>query len=363
MSIPHEPSEGIDPIANAIEFLSSVIRPRAEDIDQDADALGEALKSLASEGYLGLRVPVEYGGTGLSEMQFRRFQEASARSSGCLAFLQTQHQSACAMLAKSENEQLKRRYLPAFAKGEIISGIAFSQLRKKADMPVLSALGVDGGLVLNGSAPWVTGLGFFQTCVTAATTEDGQTIFVLHPLSSEEGHLKLSEPMRLASMEPAQTVSATFTDYFVPEDHVLFFRPGNWIEDNDMINVALQSPFALGCAAAALDIVEENHRRKEIPAILVALKALTVELAESRKEAYAAMDDKEDRSRSLSARGAAVELALRCAAAAVVTSSGAGNSMRHPAQRVYREALVFAVSAQTAAIMEASLERITRTSA
>ena len=363
MSIPHEPSAVSDPIADAAPFLASEIAPLAQDIDQHTEALRAALSTLASRGYLGFRVTVEYGGAGLSEMQFRRFQEACARASGCLAFLQTQHQSACAMLAKSENESLKRKYLPTMAKGEILSGIAFSQLRRKSDKPVLSAQRVEGGLLLRGDAPWVTGLGFFQNCVTAATTEAGETVFVLHPLEQEAGRLEFSEPMRLASMEPAQTVAARFVDYFVPDDHVLYQKPGNWIEDNDMINVALQSPFALGCAAAALDIVEDNHQRKGIPIILSTLNALKKELEECRNEAYFAMDDKSDNIRSLKARGRAVELALRCAATAVVTSSGAGNSLRHPAQRVYREALVFSVSAQTAAIMEATLENLIRTSA
>lgn len=357
MSIPHTPNPISDPIGEAVEFLRARVKPLAQEIDQDSAALGEALRKMADRGLLGLRVPTEYGGVGLSEIDFRRFQEACARTSGCLAFLQTQHQSACAMLAKSENDTLRAEYLPQFASGESLCGIAFSQLRRKTDKPVLAATIANGGFVLNGDAPWVTGIGFFDYCVTAATAEDGDTIFVLHPLA-EVGGLSLSAPMRLASMEPAQTVSANFVDYFVAEGALLYVRAGNWIENNDMINIALQSPFALGCAQAGLDVVAENYSRKNIAAIGETLSSLSAELEECRVEAYAAMDDRTDSERSLSARGWAIDLALRCAAAAVVTSSGAGNSLNHSAQRVYREALVFAVSAQTAAIMEATLRRI-----
>jgi hypothetical protein len=53
-----------------------------------------------------------------------------------------------------------------------------------------------------------------------------------------------------------------------------------------------------------------------------------------------------------------IELSVRCAHAAVTSSSGAANSLNHPAQRVYREALVFTVSAQTGPVMEATLARI-----
>ncbi|GCA78079.1 hypothetical protein [Microcystis aeruginosa] len=45
--------------------------------------------------------------------------------------------------------------------------------------------------------------------------------------------------------------------------------------------------------------------------------------------------------------------------AAVTISKGAANSVRHPAQRIYREALVFAVSGQTEGIIQLSLKLLT----
>ena len=357
MSIPQTPDNPAHPLAGAIRFLEDEIAPRAAEIDGDPAALGEALRAMASSGLLGMRAPREYGGLGLGEVDFRRFQEACARASGCLAFLQTQHQSASAMLARSDNEELKTEYLPPMAFGKRLCGIAFSQLRRKSEVPVLSALPADKGYTLTGSAPWLTGVGFFDSCVTAATLPNGESIFVLHDLV-ESPALRLSIPMKLASMEAAQTVGATFEDYFVSEKNVLFVRPGDWIENNDMINIALQSPFALGCAQAGLDIVADNYARKGIKAIDVAHSKLAEELAQCRTEAYAAMDDRENYGRSLKARAWAIDVAFRSAVAAIVSSSGAGNSMKHPAQRVYREALVFAVSAQTGDIMEATLDRI-----
>lgn len=41
--------------------------------------------------------------------------------------------------------------------------------------------------------------------------------------------------------------------------------------------------------------------------------------------------------------------------AAVTVFSGAANYQNHPAQRVYREAVVFAVSSQTTIVTEATL--------
>src|SRR5687768_11094632 len=199
MSIPQTPDPR-DPIAGAVEFLEGEIRSAAQEIDADQVALRQALGGMAARGFLGLRVPREYGGAELAEVDFRRFQEACARVSGCLAFLQTQHQSACSMLAKSDNDVLKQEYLPRFATGSSLCGIAFSQLRRKSATPVLAAIETAGGYLLEGAAPWITGLGFFDYCVTAATLTDGTTVFLLHPLTDDDG-LTLTEPMKLASME------------------------------------------------------------------------------------------------------------------------------------------------------------------
>jgi hypothetical protein len=60
----------------------------------------------------------------------------------------------------------------------------------------------------------------------------------------------------------------------------------------------------------------------------------------------------------LKLRAQTINLAQRCTHAAIIASSGAANVMEHPAQRVYREALMFTVFGQTTAGMEATLEQL-----
>jgi alkylation response protein AidB-like acyl-CoA dehydrogenase len=225
---------------------------------------------------------------------------------------------------------------------------------------MLTASPIAEGLLLNGTAPWFTGAGIFGGSVTAATLPSGDTIFVRHSLTTEG--LELSEPFKLAAFEAAQTVSAKFDDCFIPETDVIGTESPDWIDSNDMLNISLQSPFALGCAAAGLDCVAENFESKGIKGIDSAHRSLLEELGRCRTEAFAAMDDRADNRRGLRARAWAISMAFRCAQAAIVSSSGAGNSMNHAAQRIYREALVFAVSAQTTDIMEATLAKISEES-
>jgi len=341
----------------AVDVLNEKVAPIANKADQSPDVLRTALAALADADLLALRRPLEYGGPAMSEPSFRLFQEAVARVSGALAFLQTQHQSAGSMIAKSENGTLKDRLLPGMASGQSLVGIGFSQLRRPGP-PVLRAAKVATGYRLDGEVPWITGYGFYSEFLIGATLPDGQAIFGTVPFvdtDCEGGMIRFSDPMRLAAMESAQTVSARLEGFLLRPEDVAFIRPADWILRNDMINITLQGSFALGCAQAGIDIVRNAYDRRGAPFLLEAADRLMAELGECR-EAMRRQDDSEDE--RLRSRARAIDLAVRCAHAGVTASSGAANSMGHDAQRVYREALVYTVSAQTSAVMEATLARI-----
>src|SRR5438105_3657033 len=109
----------------AEQFLREEIAPRAQEIDRDPEMVRWALKGLCERNLMALRRPAAYGGPEIGEEDFRHFQEACARYSGTLSFLQTQHQSAGSMIAKSDNEALKDDYLPQMGNGEKLVGIGF----------------------------------------------------------------------------------------------------------------------------------------------------------------------------------------------------------------------------------------------
>lgn len=345
----------------AREYLSTKVKENAQAIDADVECLRTALKGLCERELMALRRPHKYGGPGLPELQFRVYQEEVARYSGALAFLQTQHQSAVAMIARSENEKLKEEYLPLMGDGRKLVGIGFSQLRRHGD-PVMRAQPTDGGFILNGTVPWITGYKLYEEFIIGATLPGGESLFGVVPFTDQTG-IKFGEVMQLAAMESAQTVSATVEDFFVSNDMVVFERPAGWIHSNDMINIVLQGFFAVGCARAGLDILGENAEKKHLPFLKSTLGKLSEEVEMCREAMVSAQESASEdvtTDDKLTARAWAIDLAVRCAHAAVASSSGAANSSRHPAQRVYREALVYTVSAQTAPVMEATLERLAK---
>lgn len=343
-------------LPDALDHLRQRVAPRAALIDRSPDDLRSALHGLAGAGLLGLRVPTAHGGADWSQRDFRRWQHAAARTSGILAFLQTQHQSACAVVAQSPDGAKRQRWLSHMATGELRCGIAFSHLRKSGP-PALVATPHGQGWRLSGEARWVTGWGLFDHCLSAATRADGAGIlFVIHSLSATE-HLRPSAPMALAAFEAAGTVGLSFRGLEVPEQNVMLEAPLTWIQERDLANVANQSMFALGTTAAALDVLGGVARR-EGGAASDAHSTLSARAKALQAQIEALLGDPARFAEALGARAAAIAHMGTCAHAAVAASAGSANLSGHPAQRIWREALMFTVLSQTPSVRAQTLRAL-----
>jgi alkylation response protein AidB-like acyl-CoA dehydrogenase len=346
-------------IDTALEFLTKEVKPNAAAIDGDVAAMGVAFAGLQRLGLLALKRAEEYGGPELPEFEFRQFQEEIARASGALAFLQTQHQSAVSLIGKHARQEIREAYLPQMHDQRTV-GLGFSQLRRTGD-PLVKATQTNGGYRVSGHVPWITGLGFFGEYMLGAMLPSGEAVFALVPLSDFEGQT-VSAPMRLTAMEAAQTVTADLTDLFIPESKVAFVKHPGWMKANDAFNITLQGHFSIGCAMAGIDVVRENHAKRGLDFLATTADALEAEVNACRQALVDSQGDygEDTAPERLRKRGWAIDVMMRCAHAAVVSSSGGANYAEHPAGRILREAIVFSVSAQTSPIMSATLDRLIR---
>ena len=346
-------------------YLRESVAPKAEEMDDRAEVLRSALQGLAKLNLLALRVPTNWGGGDCDRSTFSAFQEQIARYSGALAFLQTQHQSAAAMLAQSENETLKQSYLPYMSRGQKLVGIGFSHLRRATNPPI-KATRVEGGYRLHGQVPWITGFDFFQSFLLAAVLPDDRALYGMMPFvdtRQESGKLCFSKPLPLSALTSTNTVTADVSEWLMADAEVAFIRPANAIYESDRLNVLSHSFLAIGCAQAGLDLLKAAAQAKPYLIIHPALEIFTQKLNECRSKIYAAQQQEHFFEEKLLLRTRAIELAVQCAHAAVTVSGGAANSKHHPAQRIqriYREALMFTVAGQTTAVLEATLDRLAR---
>lgn len=339
-------------------YLQKSVSPFAATIDRDPHALQNALNGLGKLCLLGLQIPASWGGLAASAETYYNFQQLIARYSGALAFLQTQHQSAAGMLVHSQNQSLQQEYLPHLSNGNILLGIGFSHLRRKGEA-IVKAIAVDGGYLLNGNVPWITGFGIFQEFIVAATLPDDRAVFGLVPFVNSDrdaGKITFSEVLPLAAMTSTNTVTATLNNWFLNSDRLVSIKSPGWIYDNDKQNVLKATSLALGCAIASLDVLQATYTNKHLAFIEQAYKSLQTEVSSCR----AAIDSAQNASfdTKLKLRAWTIDLAVRCAHCAIAVSSGAANYSDRPAGRIYREALVYTVSGQTTDLMAATLDRL-----
>jgi alkylation response protein AidB-like acyl-CoA dehydrogenase len=130
-------------------------------IDEDGEYPPEALEALAAAGLFGMKIPCEYGGLGLSVTNYCRVLGfIGSYCANTVAFLSA-HQSIGVPQPLKEfgTEELKRKYLPRLARGEI-SAFALTEPGVGSDparMATTATPSPDGThYVLNGDKLWCT---------------------------------------------------------------------------------------------------------------------------------------------------------------------------------------------------------------
>lgn len=131
-------------------------------LDPDSNTFStKAWQRCGEFGLLGLSVPEQYGGLGLSALTTARVIEAMGR--GChdmgLLFSATAHLFACVMpILESGHEQLKNDVLPKLSTGQWVGANAITEADAGSDVFALKTTCVRDGdhYIINGSKSYVT---------------------------------------------------------------------------------------------------------------------------------------------------------------------------------------------------------------
>ena len=140
-------------------FLKEHVDP--DEIDRTGEIPQSVFDGLAKLGAFGIKVPVEYGGLGLSQTSYCRAATLLGSYCGNLTALLSAHQSIGVPqpLILFGTDDQKRRWLPRVAKGEV-SAFALTETRVGSDpakMETLAEPTEDGALfVINGEKLWCT---------------------------------------------------------------------------------------------------------------------------------------------------------------------------------------------------------------
>ena len=235
-----------------------------------------------------------------------------AKYSGALAFLQTQHQSAVAMLSNSTSKLVKQKYLSQLVEENIFFGVGFSHLRKQGK-PLVTALPVTNGFKVSGYVPWITGFQIFRYFILGAILPSGEELYGVLPFKSVTGNLELSSPFSLGGMNSTNTVSATLEGYFLSNEDIVMIKPAQAIHHKDKQNVLYHGFFPLGCAYAGLDILAENNHRLDLLEAKATEQNLRYQVDNLKEKMLTAVCLTDNFEEKLQLRTTAIDLAYRCA--------------------------------------------------
>ncbi|MFF3737029.1 acyl-CoA dehydrogenase family protein [Streptomyces sp. NPDC002566] len=322
-------------VAAARRLADDLLAPHAERVDQEGVPLSH-LAQIRRSGLLGINAPVAYGGSAAPAAVARETAEILAGACCSTWFVQTQHHTPVLTLAKGEGPA-RERLLGPLARGELLSGVAYAHLRAHPRTPV-RATRERGGWRFDGTVPWYTGWGLNDVMLLAGVTEADEALFVFVEAREQPG-LTASEPMRLAALTAARTVSLRLDGLRVPEEAVALRTPYERWAAADRPKTVSANPAVFGLARAALALLDEDTAAP-----------LRARLADVRRRAYALADRPDPQERAaepLELRTRAYEILQAATVAAVVSGGGRSMLLTNRAQRLAREGLFLLVQGQT----------------
>jgi alkylation response protein AidB-like acyl-CoA dehydrogenase len=279
------------------DFARAEIAPYAQAWDKEERFPNELVPKLAQMGLLGIRIPEEYGGSGMDTVSYAICVEEIARIDGSIALTVASHNGLGTghVLAFGSEEQ-KRKYLPKAARGEWLAAWALTEPGSGSDAAALRTTARREGdhWVLDGTKTFITQGSVGGFCVVLARTnpaapkQRGITAFVVEhgtPGFTSSKHLlklgcRASDTAELA-LESARIPDANRVGEI---DHG--FADTMRILDRGRISIAAM---ALGLGFGALEMATRYARqRKAFGKAIAEHQAIQWILADAKTELDAA---------------------------------------------------------------------------
>lgn len=315
----------------------------------------QQLELMRKAGVYRWFISVEQGGCGWSS---RDLAEAYVRlSSACLSstFILTQRVAALKRIALSPKASLRARLLPRFLAGEQTATVGISHLttsRRHTGPAMEFQQSGQGGIVLNGFCPWVTGANDVSRVVVGAEDEAGQQILAAVKVSSRG--VTIDPGFDLIALDDTHTGAVRMKDVLVAEEDIIAGPVKDVLASLGSVSTGSfqTSALALGLTASAIEFLEDEAlNRPDLQMSTEALRAQHVSLLAMLFDAA----DGHPVCTNEDLRRDANSLVLRATQAAMVAAKGAGFMASHPVGRWCREAMFFLVWSCPQAVRDANL--------
>ena len=364
--------------ATVRSFARDVIEPHVRDWDEAQAFPDEVMAQIGELGFLGGFVPEEYGGAGLSSVEYATMIEELARIDPSVTLSVAAHNSLCTghVLLAGDAEQ-KRRYLPKLASGEWIGAWGLTEPQAGSD-----AAGT------RTTADWDAELGTWSLSGSKTFNTNGARadLAVVHAVTSPERGNRGITAFAVETAAPgfsvgrkedklgcraSDTVELILDDVRVPPESVLGKQDEGFVDalrvlDAGRISIAaLSVGLAQGALDACMGYVRERRQFGRpigtFAAIQWKLVAMATRIRAARClvwRAAASKDAGEPFKKAASmAKLYASEVAVQVSEQAVQVFGGYGFVKDYPVEKLYRDAKVCTIGEGTSEIQRLVISR------
>jgi acyl-CoA dehydrogenase len=259
--------------ANIRELVERVIpREYARELDEKEEFPEKLWQALAEGGYLAIPIPEEYGGVNGDVIDMVLVTEELSRRSGAMGLVF--FMSACFgahTLVHAASEEMKQRYLPKLARGEI--KFAFSLTEPDGGTDVLGAMKTyaeekDDHFLLNGQKVWTTAAHVSDHIVVVAKTNQNPKkkaeAFSAFLLDREMPGISLRKLEKVGILA-TPSFEVTYVDVKIPKDRLIgekdkgFYGLLGMLNNERILTAALTMGEQQAAFEDALQYAKERH--------------------------------------------------------------------------------------------------------
>jgi acyl-CoA dehydrogenase family protein 9 len=198
--------------------------------DEEETIPDEVIRTLAETGWLGLSIPREYGGLGLSAAAYAHVFGAISSTDASIGVLIGVH---CGLGSKAivlfGTPEQKARYLPMLARGETLAAYALTEPETGSDAQHVVSRATpapDGSWLLNGHKHWIGNghrAGVIATFAQAPVERSGKTVlrptaFIIRP---DMPGFRVVGTVRKLGIRGSTQAELLYENLRVPADHLL----------------------------------------------------------------------------------------------------------------------------------------------
>ena len=360
----------------ARDFAHKYIMPHVMEWDEPQHFPVEVFKELGKLGLMGILVPEEYGGSGLSYFEYNVAIQEISKVCGSIGLSVAAHNSLCTgHIMLFGNEEQKRKYLPRLSSAELIGAWGLTEPNTGSDAGNMKTIAVQEGdeWVLNGTKSWIThGISGDVAVVIARTgdrrTSNNSTAFIVE--RGTPGFTGGKKENKLG-MRASETAEMIFDNCHINDSQRLGevgdgFHQAMKVLDGGRISIAALS---LGIARGAYEAAKKySKERYQFDQPIANFQGISFKLADMATEIEAAelliaqACDLKIRGEKMTKQAAmakyyASEVAVRVATDAIQIFGGYGYTKDFPVEKFYRDAKLCTIGEGTSEIQKIVIAR------